>query len=317
MRSGGQPMTFLHEPAGTIAASVPVLLPAVPPPRAVQRRMPEIIDEGVRAVRRDIGLYMAVAAFTVIPVRLIAAMLSTLFTPFNPLDPFTYYRVGAHAAITTSVSATIAITFAVSLASLAITTLGTGALVTVAGLRTLGQPCTIGAAYAQARRRYWSLLGASLLSQLALVGIVVFSVFVASPIAVWLFVSWHLAPQAIVLEGRRATAGLGRSFGLVRGSWWRFAMFLVLIGVLQLYATAIPGGIGLLIGEFTESKDLLGGSAGIFVLAAFSALIDLLMTPITVTVATLFFTDLRIRKEGFDVDILLQRGAAARLATGE
>src|SRR5438309_11249932 len=112
MRSGGQPMTFLHEPAGTMAAA-PVLLPAVPPPRAVQRRMPEIIDEGVRAVRRDIGLYMAVAAFTVIPVRLIAATLSTLFTPFNPLDPFTYYRVGAHAAITTSVSATIIITFAV------------------------------------------------------------------------------------------------------------------------------------------------------------------------------------------------------------
>jgi hypothetical protein len=317
MHVQGQPTIFLHQPAaGTANMPVPVVLPAVPPPRAVPRRMPEIVDEGVRAVRRDIGLYTAVAAFTVIPARLLAAGVSTLFTPFNPLDPFTYYRVGAHAAITTSVSATFVITALASFVSLAITTLGTGALVTVAGLRTLGQPCTVGAAYAQARRRYWSLLGASVLSRLALVGITVFSFFVASPVALWLFVGWQLAPQVIVLEGRRALPGLGRSLHLVRGSWWRFAMLLVLVGVLQLYATAIPGAIGFLIGSFTESKDLLGGSVGIFVLATVSALIDLLMLPIAVTITTLYFTDLRIRKEGFDVDILLQRGAAARLAVG-
>jgi hypothetical protein len=310
-------MIFPHQPTmGVTAAPVPVVLPAVPPPRAVSRRMPEIVDEGVRAVRRDIGLYTAVAAFTVIPARLVAAGVSTLFTPFNPLDPFTYYRVGAHAAVTTSPLATFAITSLASLVTLAITTLGSGALVTVAGLRTLGQPCTVGAAYVQARRRYWSLLGASVLSQVALVGITVFSFFVVSPLALWLFVCWQLAPQAIVLEGRGAVKGLGRSLHLVRGSWWRFAMLLVLVGVLRLYATAIPGGIAFLIGSFTGSQDLLGGSVGIFVLATFSALIDLLMVPIAVTITTLFFTDLRIRKEGFDVDILLQRGAAARLAVG-
>ena len=318
MQSRGQPTIFLHQPtAGATTMPVPVVLPAVPPPRAVPRRMPEIVDEGVRAVRRDIGLYAAVAAFTVIPARLIAAGVSTLFTPFNPLDPFTYYRVGAHAAITTSPAATFVITALASVISLAITTLGTGALITVAGLRTLDQPCTVGAAYAQARRRYWSLLGASVLSRLALVGITAFSLFIASPVALWLFVGWQLAPQVIVLEGRRATRGLGRSLHLVRGAWWRFAMLLLLVGVLRLYATAIPGGVGFLIGTFTESKDLLGGGAGVFVLATVSALIDLLMIPIAVTITTLFFTDLRIRKEGFDVDILLQRGAAARLASGE
>ncbi len=317
MQSRGQPTIFLHQPtAGTAATPVPVVLPAVPPPRAVPRRMPEIVDEGVRAVRRDIGLYMTVAAYTVIPARLIAAGVSALFTPFNPLDPFTYYRVGAHAAVTTSASATFLITVVASFVSLAITTFGTGALVTVAGLRTLGQPCTVGAAYAQARRRYWSLLGASVFSRLALIGIAAFSLFVASPVALWLYVGWQLAPQAIVLEGRRAFRGLGRSFHLVRGSWWRFAMLLVLVGVLRLYATAIPGGIGFLIGAFTGSKDLLGGSAGVFTLAALSALIELLMLPIAVAITTLFFTDLRIRKEGFDVDILLQRGAAERLAVG-
>jgi hypothetical protein len=317
MQPRGQPMIFLHQPASEAAvAAVPVVLPAVPPPRAVSRRMPEIVDEGVRAVRRDIGLYTAVAAFTVIPARLIAAGVSTLFSPFNALDPFTYYRVGAHAAITTSTSATFVITIFASFVTLAISTLGTGALVTVAGLRTLGQPCTVGAAYAQGWRRYWSLLGASILSRLVVVGIVLVSLFFAFPVALWFFVGWQLAPQVIVLEGRRAMKGLGRSFHLVRGSWWRCAMLLVLVGVLRLYATAIPAGIGFLIGSFTDSSDLLGGSVGTFILAVASALIDLLMVPIAVTITTLFFTDLRIRKEGFDVDILLQRGAAERRAVG-
>lgn len=305
-------LPFQPSPGLSVAAPVPVVLPAVPPPRAVVRSVPEIVDEGVRSVRRDIGLYAGVAAITVIPARLIAALISTLFSPFNPFDPFTYYRVGAHAAVTTGAAMTFIATVIGSALSLAIVTLGDGALVTVAGLRSLGQPCTVGMAYRQARRRYRSLLGASLLSALAVGGIAI--TFVAAPVALWLWVSWQLAPQVIVLEGRRAGAGLRRSFHLVRGAWWRCAVLLLIIGAIRLYATAIPGGIGFLIGNFTASKDLLGGSAGVFVLAALSALMDMLIAPIAVATTTLFFTDVRIRKEGFDIDLLLQRGAAERAA---
>src|SRR4051812_5869660 len=91
-------------------APVPVVLPAVPPPRLVPRSVPALVDEGVRAVRRDIGLFAAAAAFTVIPTHLISAFISTLFTPFNPFDPATYARVGAHAAVTTNMMATSFVT---------------------------------------------------------------------------------------------------------------------------------------------------------------------------------------------------------------
>ena len=102
----GQFAPFPYQPA-------PVrLLPAVPPPRLVPRSVPALVDEGVRVVRRDIGLFAAAAAFTVIPAHLLSAFISTLFTPFNPLDPSTYARVGAHAAVTTNATATFAITVA-------------------------------------------------------------------------------------------------------------------------------------------------------------------------------------------------------------
>lgn len=299
---------------GPMPMAVPVVLPAMPPPRLVPRTAPAIVDEGVWAVRRDIGLFASVAAFTVIPAHLLSALAATLFSPFNPLDPVTYARVGSHAAITTNATATFFVTAITALVTLAISTLGTGALVTLAGLRTLNQPCTVGAAYAHARRRYWSLLGASVLSSLAVVAVTVFSAFIGTPFALFLYVGWRLAPQAIVLEGRRAGAGLRRSASLVRGSWWRLAGLLIILGILQLFAAAIPGGLGFVISSFTSSEDLLGGGAGIALLAVVASLIDVVMTPIIVTTMTLFFTDLRLRREGFDIDLLLQRSAAERAA---
>lgn len=296
--------------------AIPVLLPTVPPPRLVPRTVPALVDEGVRVVRRDIGLFASAAAFTVIPAHLLSAFISTLFTPFNPFDPATYARVGAHAAVTTNATATFGIAVVAAFVTLAIQTLGTGALVTIAGLRTLGQPCTLGTAYAHARRRYWSLLGASLLSLLTVGVVTAFTLSIGAPFALFLYVSWQLAPQAVVLEGRRARAGLTRSNRLTRGSWWRLAGLLIVVGILRLFAAAVPGGLGLLIASFTSSEDLLGGGAGLALLAVIASLVDVVMTPIAVTVSTLFFSDLRLRREGFDIDLLLQRGAAERAARG-
>ncbi|MHB8646844.1 MAG: hypothetical protein ACYDAR_13725 [Thermomicrobiales bacterium] len=315
----GQFVPFPHQPGpmpGAWQPAVPVLLPAVPPPRLVPRTVPALVDEGVRVVRRDIGLFAAAAAFTVIPAHLLSAFVSTLFTPFNPFDPATYARVSAHAAVTTDATATFAIAVVAAFITLAIQTLGTGALITIAGLRTLGQPSTLGAAYTHARRRYWSLLGASLLSTFAVGGVTAFTFFIGTPFALFLYVSWQLAPQAIVLEGRRAGAGLARSKRVTRGSWWRLAGLLIVIGILRLFAAAVPSGLGFLIAGFTSSADVLGGGAGIVLLAIVASLVEVVMMPIAVTVSTLFFSDLRLRREGFDIDLLLQRGAAERVARG-
>lgn len=304
------PMPVAWQPA------IPALLPTVPPPRLVPRTVPALVDEAVRVVRGDLGLFAAAAAFTAIPAHLLSAFISTLFTPFNPFDPATYARVGAHAAVTTDATVTFSVAIVAAFVTLAIQTFGMGALITIAGLRTLDQPCTLGAAYAHARRRYRSLLGASLLSMLAAGAVTAFTLFIGAPFALYLYISWHLAPQAVVLEGRRAGAGLARSNHLTRGSWWRLAGLLIVIGILQLLAAAVPGGLGALISGFTSSEDVLGGGAGVVLLAIIAALVDVVMIPIAVTASTLFFTDLRLRREGFDIDLLLQRGAAERAARG-
>lgn len=304
---------FLHQPGRwQPVMPVPELLAAVPPPRLVPRTVPALVDEGVRVVRRDIGLFTSAAAFTVIPAHLLSAFISMLFSPFNPFDPTTYARVGAHAAVTTDAAVTLCITVVAAFMTLAMQTLGRGALITIAGLRALNQPCTLGMAYAHARRRYWSLLGASLLSTFAVGAVAAFTFFAGAPFALYLYVGWQLAPQAIVLEGQRAREGLARSKRLTRGSWWRLAWLLIVVGILRLFAASVPGGLGFLIAGFTSSEDLLGGGAGVVLLAIIASLVDVVMMPIAFTVSTLFFTDLRLRREGFDIDLMLQRGAAER-----
>jgi len=271
-----------------------------------------MVDEGVRAVRRDFGLFAAVAALTVIPVNLVTAFVTALFTPFNLFNPATWSRIGTHAAITTDGTLTVIITSALGLANLLLTALGTAALIAAAGLRTLGQPCDLGTAYRQGRRRYWSVIGAQLTTLLAAAAITLFTVSLGSPFAVFLYVAWQLAPQAAVLEGCGPFAALRRSFTLTKGGWWRLASLLLILGGLQLFATSIPAGMAAVVTSFSGSKDLLGGSVGAIAVAVLGALVNVVFLPITVTVTTLFFTDQRLRREGFDIDLLLQRGAAER-----
>ena len=290
----------------------PVLLPTVPPPRLVPRSVPEMVDEGVRAVRRDFGLFAAVAAVTVIPANLVTAFVTALFTPFNLFNPVTWSRIGTHAAITTDGTLTVVITSALRLTNVLLTALGTAALVVVAGLRTLGQPCDLGTAYRQARRRYRSVIGAQLMTLLVVAAVTLFTAFLGSPFALFLYVAWQLAPQAAVLEGCGPVAAMRRSFTLTKGGWWRLASLLLILGGLQLFATAIPAGMAAVVTSFSGSKDLLGGGAGAIAIAVLGALVNVVFLPITVTVTTLFFTDQRLRREGFDIDLLLQRGAAER-----
>lgn len=295
---------------------LPVLLPAVPPPRLVPRSTAELIDEGVRVVRHDIGLFAAVAAFTVVPANLLSALVTALFTPFNVFNPLTYYGGGGTAAITGNGEFTLLITAVFGLVNVAITALGTAALVTVAGLRTLGQPCDVGTAYRHAFRRYWAVLVAQVVILVAVVVTAFFSLFLASPLSLYLWVAWQLAPHVAVLEGKGAFAALGRSRAITQGRWWRLAWTLLILFVLQAFVVAVPGGLATVIGSFTLSEDLFGGRVGTVIVTILGTLLNVVLLPITVTVTTLTFTDQRVRREGFDVDVLLQRGAATRAVGG-
>ena len=118
-------------------------------------------------------------------------------------------------------------------------------------------------------------------------------------IAVWLGVRWFSASFAVVIEGKGPIAGLGRSWNLVTGSWWRvFGIGLVIFIVAIVAAMVISIPIGIVGG-------IAGGVEGGTVVGSIAAAIaTVVVTPFAYIAGTLIYFDLRVRKEGFDLDAL-------------
>lgn len=116
------------------------------------------------------------------------------------------------------------------------------------------------------------------------------------PLAV--FSGLAVATPALILENIQAGKALSRSWSLTRGSRLRVLGMLFITGLL----IAIPFfGIGLLAGIFRGGEMAAGPSVTFAVL---SYGVSLALTPLFYCVLTLLYYDLRVRKEGFDLEML-------------
>lgn len=96
---------------------------------------------------------------------------------------------------------------------------------------------------------------------------------------IYIAVRWYFVPQAVVVEGARATAALEHSAELVRGAWWRTFGLIVIANL----AAVVPGLLLLApFGELAESTDravwtLVGTMATETITAPFVALFSTLL----------------------------------------
>jgi hypothetical protein len=119
---------------------------------------------------------------------------------------------------------------------------------------------------------------------------------------IWLYVAWAFATPALLVEGLRGRKALGRSFGLVKGRWWRTFGVLVVGFILAAIVSLVVQAaftIGIVVGE--------GNDALVLVLSAIAGIVGLAVTtPFQAALATVIYFDLRVRKEGFDLELLAQ-----------
>jgi len=118
--------------------------------------------------------------------------------------------------------------------------------------------------------------------------------------AIMVYVRTSLAAPAIVLEGLSGWKGLVRSWSLVRGLSWRIFGIRLLVGLIT---GIISGILTALLGIAGSGLDVNGRSLVLQVIGAFVAVF---INPITYITVTLLYYDTRIRKEGFDIEMLAQ-----------
>jgi hypothetical protein len=163
----------------------------------------------------------------------------------------------------------------------------------------LGEPVSIGSTYRYALSRLPAILWITILSSLAtLVGFILLVI----P-GILLLVRLSFAPAALVVEGRRGRTALRRSWRLTAGQFWRIAITLFVAGVITTIVEtilAVPGQV---------AAQAVG--PGAWPLQALSnALATVVITPFGMLVIVLLYFDQRIRKEGFDIEVMAREFAS-------
>jgi hypothetical protein len=126
---------------------------------------------------------------------------------------------------------------------------------------------------------------------------------------IWLFVMYSVAVPALLLERIGPFAALRRSFRLVRRRWWPTAGALVvgylLIGII---GTLVSGVIMVIPSVVAENNTLVGALGSV----VGGTVGSVLTTPYSAAVVTLLYFDLRVRKEGLDLQLIAEGAGVQR-----
>ncbi|MFB7585520.1 oxidoreductase [Streptomyces sp. NPDC056169] len=139
-----------------------------------------------------------------------------------------------------------------------------------------------------------------------------------TPLALWIWVKFSLAPAAAVMEGQGAIASMRRSSALVRGTWWRAFGILLLVAVATSFVGWIIQQILSLVASAPMAAIDFSGDDPSAMIAASAVVIAFLLAGQIVSqlvvsvfppmVTALLYVDLRIRKENLAPDLARSAG---------
>ncbi|MBD7918034.1 hypothetical protein H9657_07040 [Cellulomonas sp. Sa3CUA2] len=318
-------------PGPAPAWQVPVLQPGIIPLRPLG--LGEILDGAVRAVRANPAVMFGLSAVVVT----VAVALQTL------VQLYVASLIGAALGDTTLDGAMTAADSAVFTELLStsggqaltvpllipVTSVLTGLLIVSVSRSVLGQRVALREVWRT--RRVWLLVGFAVLQLLASTLAVALWIGAVAALAaagadgaavavgllgglalgallVWVTTRTLLVPPALMLEGKRFWPTVARAWRLTRGSFWRLLGIYLLSNLLVsilMYLFLVPAAV--VAGLITAAS---GSDDMTILVSALGQIVGLtLSTTFLAAVVALLYVDVRIRREGLDLDL-------ARAATG-
>jgi hypothetical protein len=253
-------------------------------------RIGEILSTAFQLYRRHWRTLLAIAAVVVVPLTLLQYLLGDLVRTQRQVVTSTDGVVVETPTWSAGIAGLVAV-----LAGVLMYLVLTGAITRAVAAEVAGEDPSVEQSYRFGFVRLGSVLLVSVLVGLATVGGLILLVIPG----IWIGVRLAVSVEALVVEGRRGTEAMGRSWGLVGGHWWHaFGTLLVawlLIGVVNAVITA----------PF--------GAANWFGQGVAAAVATVVTLPYGVLVGVLLYLDLRARKENLTLESLradLQASAA-------
>lgn len=217
-----------------------------------------------------------------------------------------------------------------------------GVIVLEVSRATVGEKLTLRQLFELGRGRWWALIGWTvLLSGALIVGMVLFFFVILLMVAIgsvagevagtvvailftvfgglafvafacWLWIKLALVPTAIMLERLPLRRAIGRAWSLVRGHFWRTFGILLLITVMVQVASSVvsaPFSIaasfgGVLVNPAGDDLTALSVLLGANVLTiAITVVVGAIGAVLLSAATALIYLDLRMRKEGLDLEL--------------
>ncbi|PFG32564.1 glycerophosphoryl diester phosphodiesterase membrane domain-containing protein [Sanguibacter antarcticus] len=312
--------------------------PLAPRPGIIPLRplgLGEIYDGAFGAIRRNPKVMLGVVALVIAIATIIATVVAYLLAPaanrwlgdlVGDLDPT---GEAGFDTLGSQLSTTVLVSLAVSIASVVVT----GLLIVAISRSVLNKEFTTGDLWAQVRTKVLGLLAIALMPSVAIavlaaalltavyfvaqtagalavavVTLAVMGVIVVA--AVWLSVRFMLTSATYVLEGQSLVQAIRRGWTLSRRSFWR------LFGI-YLLSNFITGAVAQLILVpatiitqllFPDGYAVEPGGIAIMTLAQIIAYT--ITTAFLSSVIALLYIDVRMRREGLDVELAAAADAA-------
>lgn len=222
----------------------------------------------------------------------------------------------------------------------------TGALANAVARSYRGQPVSILGAYSIGARRFLALVGASLatlaigvlflavvfgctfgsvfvlfnnlsnrggagglLSGLGIVLLIFGAFLLLALIMLYFYTRLLMTTQAIVLEQQGPLGGIARSWRLVGGAFWRTLLIAVLMYILVYLIAGLPAGILSFALQILSGNSLDALMRNQIIVAVIAQVGQIVVLPLQLVIFTMLYYDLRVRKEGYDLELLAQQAA--------
>jgi len=252
------------------------------------RGIGEILSTAFQLYRRYWRTLLAIAAVIVIPLTLLQYVIGHWVRTHGQ-------QMRGQVVVSTSFWAVATASLLAAIVGLLLYQVLTGAITRAIAAEVSGEDPTVEQSYRFGFARLGAILIVSILVGLAtLAGLILFII----P-GIYIGVRLAVSIQALVVEGRRGTEAMRRSWALAGGHWWHAAFTL-------LVAALITGVVNAVI--------TAPFSAGAWFIQAVAAAVATIVTlPYGALVGVLLYLDLRARKEALDLDTLkadLQASAA-------
>jgi hypothetical protein len=281
-------------------ADVQGALPAAPSAPRVrplplrQMGIGELVDGAVKLYRRDWLPLTGIAALVLVPLTFIQVWVSQAMV--SSLDVF---ATDAEFAAMTTQLVLITVVFLVVQLLIAQPFL-VAAISRAAADAYLGEQVTLGGTLRYALSRLPAILWVTVIT--LVVTILGFLLLIIPGIIA--AVRLTLAPAVVVVEDVRGTKAVSRSWNLTAGHFWRVFGTLILSGIITAVGAAI-------IQIPAEVITTMIGPDGWPVSALGTAVASALITPFSLLIVVLLYFDLRVRKEGYDIEVMAQELAPA------